>query len=274
VSEQIRSGHQAGVPEVPDRNAGRRLRNLRRFNAVMALVHLVQGILMLVISTDFSLPVTTAFLKLNPATQRLAPDVQTAVELRIGPMVATFLFLSAAAHLLVAAPGIYGWYAHNLGRHVNYARWIEYSFSASLMMVVIALLVGIYDAMALLLIFALNATMILFGWIMERHNQTTARTDWTAYWFGCLAGAVPWVAVGVHLFGSGGNGEGPPAFVYGIFGSIFVFFNSFSINMVLQYRKVGRWRDYLYGERAYILLSLLAKSALAWQVFGGTLRPV
>ena len=30
---------------------------------------------------------------------------------------------------------------------------------------------------------------------------------------------------------------------------------------------------YLTGERTYILLSLLAKSALAWQVFAGTLAP-
>ena len=65
----------------------------------------------------------------------------------------------------------------------------------------------------------------------------------------------------------------PPGFVYGIFASIFVFFNVFAVNMLLQYRKVGRWRDYLYGERVYMLLSLFAKSALAWQVFAGTLQP-
>jgi hypothetical protein len=44
--------------------------------------------------------------------------------------------------------------------------------------------------------------------------------------------------------------------------------------MVLQYRRVGPWRDYLFGETAYMVLSLVAKSALAWQVFAGTLRPV
>jgi hypothetical protein len=59
-----------------------------------------------------------------------------------------------------------------------------------------------------------------------------------------------------------------------IFFTIFLFFNVFAINMVLQYKKVGKWADYLYGERAYILLSLFAKTALAWQVFAGTLRPV
>ncbi len=55
--------------------------------------------------------------------------------------------------------------------------------------------------------------------------------------------------------------------------SLFVFFNVFALNMLLQYRRVGRWHEYLFGERIYMLLSLLAKSALAWQVFAGTLQP-
>ena len=49
--------------------------------------------------------------------------------------------------------------------------------------------------------------------------------------------------------------------------------NTFSINMILQYKQVGKWKDYLYGERAYIWLSLLAKTCLAWQVFFGTYQP-
>ena len=64
-----------------------------------------------------------------------------------------------------------------------------------------------------------------------------------------------------------------PGFVIAIFVTLFVCFNVFAINMVLQYRKIGRWSDYLYGERAYMLFSLVAKSLLAWQVFFGTLRP-
>jgi hypothetical protein len=142
------------------------------------------------------------------------------------------------------------------------------------MIVVISMLVGIYDVVALIAVFGVNAMMILFGWMMELHNQTTERTDWSSFWFGSIAGIIPWIGITIYLVGSGGPEGGPPGFVYGIFFSLFVFFNIFAINMVLQYRKVGRWRDYLYGERAYILLSLFAKTALAWQVFAGTLRPV
>ena len=251
-----------------------RLLQLRWFNGVMGLLHLAQGVLMLALSSDFSLPISASFLKFDPAASKLAPVPETLVDLRIGPLVAAFLFLSAIAHLLVTSPGICQWYARNLTKGINYARWIEYSFSASLMIVVIAMLVGIYDIASLTLIFTLNATMILFGLMMELHNQTTQKTNWTSFWFGSVAGAVPWIAIAIYLFGSGGDGGGPPGFVYGIFASLFVFFNVFAINMVLQYKKIGPWRDYLYGERAYILLSLFAKSALAWQVFAGTLRPV
>lgn len=249
-------------------------RNLRYWNLGAGTLHLIQGVLMLALSTDFSLPVTTSFVVFNPSVNRLVPDLQEAFQLRVGPMVAGFLFLSAIAHFSISLPGINQWYNRNLSRGINYARWMEYSLSASLMIVVIAMLAGMYDGVSLMMIFALNAMMILFGWMMELHNQTTDRTNWTAYWFGCIAGAVPWIAIALYLFGSGNENGGPPGFVYGIFFSIFVFFNIFAVNMVLQYRKVGPWRQYIYGERMYILLSLVAKSLLAWQVWAGTLRPV
>lgn len=223
---------------------------------------------MLALSSAFALPVTASFLRLDTATRKLVPVQEELVRLRIGPLVAAFLFLSAASHLALAGPAR-RWYERRLARGIAPARWLEYSLSSSLMMAVIAMLVGIYDVVALIAIVAANAAMILFGWLMELHNQTTRRTDWTAYVFGCAVGVVPWIGVAVYLAGD----ASPPAFVYGIFGSIFVFFNVFALNMLLQYRRVGRWRDYLHGERVYMLLSLCAKSALAWQVFAGTLQP-
>jgi len=259
-----RNNAQAGEVSPVDNRVAR----LKLFNAGMGLLHLVQGLAMLALSSGFSLPVTTSFLKTDPAATGKPPAAETLFDIRIGPMVAAFLFLSAAAHFLLASPRVFPWYARNLKRGVNYARWMEYSISASLMIVIIAMLVGIFDIASLIVIFALNACMILFGWMMELHNQSTERTDWTSFWFGVMAGAVPWVAIAVYLFGA----SNVPGFVYGVFASIFVFFNIFAVNMVLQYKKVGRWKDYLYGERAYILLSLFSKSALAWQVFSGTLR--
>lgn len=246
---------------------------LRKWNISMGFLHLVQGIAMLLLSSSFSIPVIGNFLNFDLKSQSLKPVAETIFNLRIGPAVAAFLIMSAIAHFLVSTV-LYKWYIKNLSQHINIARWVEYAFSSTLMLVIIAMLVGIYDLAALIALAGLNASMILFGWMMELHNQSTNKIDWTSFIFGCIAGIIPWIAVAIYLFAAGEGEYRAPDFVYWIYFSIFIFFNTFAINQVLQYKKVGKWADYLYGEKAYIILSLVAKTLLAWQVFAGTLRPM
>jgi hypothetical protein len=241
----------------------------------MGVFHLAQSVVIFALSNDFTLPVTTSFLNFNTETQSLQPTTETVINLPLGPLVALFLLISAIAHFVIASPLAFGWYVRNLRKGINYARWYEYSISASVMIVLIAMLCGVYDIASLMLAFTLTAVMNLCGLMMEVHNQTTRKTNWTSYIIGCIAGLVPWIAITVYFFGSISTAEGTvPTFVYFIVPTLFVFFFSFALNMFLQYKRVGSWRDYLYGERVYVLLSLIAKSALAWQVFAGTLRPV
>lgn len=245
---------------------------LRKFNLVMAGLHCAQGVAILVLSRSFSLPISGNYLKLNPVTQKLNPATAHLFDISLPLLLTAFFFLSAIAHLLIAT--LYNKkYNLNLAKGINKARWIEYSLSASIMMVAIALLIGMYDFVSLVMVFALVAIMNLMGLVMEVHNQTTKKTNWLSYWIGCLAGIVPWFAVTFYFALADNKGSGAPTFVYWIFVSIFIFFNCFALNMVLQYKKVGPWKNYLYGERVYIILSLVAKSLLAWQVFAGTLRP-
>jgi len=249
-------------------------KSLRRFNAFMGFLHLIQAGAMIVLSNDFSLPLTRSHLEVSIETFTAAPVTEEIATLRFGPAVALFLLISAVAHFTLASPMGYSWYVKNLKKHINYLRWIEYSLSASWMIVLIAMLVGIYDIGTLLTLFTLTGVMNLCGLLMELHNQTTEKTNWISYIIGCIAGIVPWIVIFIWLLGGRSTAGDPvPNFVVGIFISIAVFFNLFAINMLLQYKKTWKWRDYLYGERMYIVLSLLAKSALAWQVFAGTLRP-
>lgn len=248
-----------------------RFKHLRIMNLATGLILLVEGILMWTISSDFSVPLTTHYLSGGRGAR--FPDAleRTVRQVRLGPLVALFLLLSGIALLLLTLPKIFKWYKSNLLRGINYARWIEYSITASIMIVVIAMLSGIYDLSTLIAIFFLNAMMILFGLLMELHNQTTERTNWTAFAFGCIAGAVPWALIWLSYGSAAADPSNRiPAFVTWILVSIFVFFNIFALNMVLQYKKAGPWRDYLFGEKVYVILSLTAKSALAWQVFAGT----
>ncbi|MEQ8842220.1 MAG: heliorhodopsin HeR [Acidimicrobiales bacterium] len=249
-----------------------RLSRLRRFNLLMGALHLVSGALMVVLGNDFELEVSSFSLGGPPGTPIAdgTIDVVTGVPLAWGT--AAFLFLSAFFHFLIGTVG-FGAYASELRHGRNRFRWVEYALSSTLMIVLIALVTGITDLAALIAIAFVNAAMILFGWIMEMVNDAERPTWWTPFWFGSIAGIAPWLAIATYLVINVNRegAEGPPTFVYGIIVTIFVLFNVFAINQWLQYRRVGRWADYVYGETVYIVLSLVAKSALAWQIFVNTL---
>lgn len=229
------------------------------------MLHAAQGAAILALANGFSLPVTSTFLTGPPGTDG---ELRHLFDIRMALGIAGFVFVSALAHALLAGPA-FGWYVNSLRQQRNYARWLEYGVSASLMVVLIAMLTGISDVSALLALFAVNAAMIAFGWVMERY-EVPGSASFLPFWLGCVFGAVPWVAITVYVI-SPGLAADPPGFVYGIFVSLFVFFNCFGLNMWLQYKRIGPWRDYIFGESAYVLLSLTAKSALAWQVFASTL---
>ena len=261
-------------------------RSLRLFNAVMGLLHLVSGAAMVALSTDFTLPVSTFALGGPPGTPLEQGTLSGVVDVPLAWGTAAFLFLSALFHLVIVSPWGFPRYVAELERGRNRFRWVEYALSSTLMIVLIALVTGITDLAALIGIAFANIAMILFGWLMEVSNnglmhgrdESSARGSrawWTPFWFGCVAGIGPWAAIAAYLVVTISvlGGEGPPGFVWGIIASLFVLFNTFAINQWLQYRQVGRWRDYLFGERQYVILSLVAKSVLAWQIFANVLIP-
>ena len=251
---------------------------LKRFNRNAGIIHLIQGVLMLTagLALEFTRDLYTFYLKfeqVSPGVFEIFPDPQTLFTVSyVGALLASFLLMSALAHFLIAYP-LNKKYNNNLKRGFNPYRWYEYAFSSSVMIGFISLLFGIWDVWSILMIFILNAMMIMFGYLMELLNQHTEKTNWMPFVLGCISGAIPWVVIVGYFIGSTSGDATPPDFVYYIFFTQFFLFNIFAINMVLQYKGVGKWRDYLYGERVYIILSLAAKTILAWLAFGGIFQP-
>ena len=255
---------------------------LRRFNLIMGGLHLLQGIAMLFLATtviqkigEFSPQITQNYLAFNPATSSLELESKVLFDLPFGILVASFLFISAAAHALISIPKKTNEkYNADLEKGINQFRWFEYAISSSIMIVLISTLFGIYDIASLVLIFIVNATMNLFGLVMEQMNSGKNKNDiiWGPFIWGSIAGIAPWIAILLYMFGNG-NFDQVPWFVWAIVGTYFVAFNTFPVNMILQYKKVGKWENYIYGERIYIVLSLVAKSILAWLVLFGAMQP-
>ncbi|UCD96040.1 MAG: heliorhodopsin HeR [Candidatus Bathyarchaeota archaeon] len=254
---------------------------LKRFNAIAGVLHLAQGIIMLALGLllDWSRDIYTFYLDIDilstePFLFEVVPNPQILFTVSfLGAILASFPLISAIAHFSIAYLKN-AHYIENLKKGINPYRWFEYVFSSSIMIVLIATFVGVWELWSLVMIFVLNAMMIMFGYLMELLNQYSKKTTWSPYILGCISGGVPWIALFAYFIAAiGSTGTNPPTFVYLILFVYFILFNSFALNMILQYRGVGKWRDYLYGERAYIILSFVAKTLLAWLTFVGVFAP-
>lgn len=253
--------------KVPLDISAEKQRGLRRYNLIAGAFHAIQAIAIIALSTDFKLPVHINYLQ-GPPIPGVKFEQVDLFSIPVGFAVAAFSIMSAIAHFYVSGPG-YNKYMEGLRNKQNFYRWIEYSFSSTLMIILISMLNAVWDVVALLAIAGANISMILFGWLQEKYEEP-GKGSLLPFWFGCIAGIVPWIAMFWLLF-SPGSSQDAPGFVYGIVFSLFAFFNCFALVQWLQYKQIGKWKDYLAGEKTYITLSFVAKSLLAWQIFAGTL---
>ena len=258
--------------------------SLRKFNILMGGLHLLQGLIMIVLGlliTDlggFKMRVYQyylVFIETAPGEGRLDFARSEVFTLPFFILVASFLLISAFFHALISLPKkVNAMYNRDLANGMNRLRWFEYAISSSVMIVLISYLFGVWDIATLVLIFMVNASMNLFGLLMEQLNSKKDKVSWGPFIYGTIAGLAPWVAILLYMTGASAEvTQQTPWFVWAIVVSYFIFFNTFPINMVLQYLKKGKWSNYLYGERGYIILSLVAKTVLAWLVFAGAMQP-
>ncbi|MDH6236430.1 heliorhodopsin HeR [Cryobacterium sp. CG_9.6] len=245
-----------------------RLKNLRRWNGGLAALHLGQAVAILVLTTDFAIPVLTSYIDGPPGSGEGAGLVTaTLFNLTIGYVVAAFLALAGLDHLLTATIGR-GIYERDLKRGINRFRWAEYSVSATLMVIVIAVYWGVVSINALIVVAGANIAMICFGYLQERMNPPgRTSTSMIPFWFGALVGITPWIAmfINIPLYSDA------PRYIFVILIVQGIFFFCFGLNQWLQYRGIGRWADYAFGEKTYLVLSLAAKSLLAWNIFAVSL---
>lgn len=252
--------------------------SLFTWNKWLAVVYALQGVAILLISTVKTFPLTTSYLTADELASEAAGNTvlisatRTLNDVNIVYLIAAFLFIAAIAHAS-AAWWCRKFYENDLQGSANRIRWIQSAASTSLMLVVVAMLSGIGDLSTLIMIFALSVVMNLFGLLVETHNANKAKSSHLACAISWIAGVTPWVVLAIYLLGACIFGGQVPAYVYWVYASMLVLFGGLAANMWLQLKKKGKWANYLYGERIYLILGLAAMTLLAWQVFFGALRP-
>ena len=224
---------------------------LWKWNLCCALAHTVQAVIALIISLAstrnryFTLPLQTSYLtwlSTNGTVVGGVTAVETIARLHFSAAATSFEFVSALAHIgiLIAFPH----YIAQLRRGINRFRWLEYAISSSIMMALIAMLVGVYDIWLLVLIVTANAGMIANGDLLEVVNEKqSGAVNWLPFYYGSFLGLVPWVLVFTYV-GAAGT---VPVFVWAILASYMAFFCTFPINMYLQYKQVWWFSDKRWG---------------------------
>lgn len=232
-----------------------KMERLRTAHALLAFFHFAQGLVILLVQNGLQIPITTIKMDGPPGSD--LPAHTTVGRVHIGATVVTFLWLAAGQHTIVATVF---WQRYERDAYARgMLRWAEYSMSATAMIVAIAVLSGITDLSAILLVVVCNVAMIGCGALGEEQPKSVG-----LFTLGSFVGLGPWIAI----FVSAAMSE-PPAFVWGIIISLLILFSSFGVNQALH--NWGRYKDPFTVEWVYIFESLVSKSALAWQVAGATL---
>lgn len=227
---------------------------------VLGLVHLATGIVQFCVPTSFRATVTIG--------SRLTFDgdaVWTLVSDNVNPayLSGLFLLLAAADHVYTAATVRSYLLTVETGAPVP-QRWMEYSVSASLMNVLIAMLCNVQDLVTLMTVAVLTALMMTAGYVDEDVRSLTRYTT--------LVGWVCFVWIWTIIFCQfSSTATDAPAFVWAVVFVLFVLEALFGVVSALSSGYHGQSK-YDNRELAYAALSLFAKQSLAWIAFGGLLH--
>jgi hypothetical protein len=183
-----------------------------------------------------------------------------------------FILLSGIDHISCLLPSFRQKYESYIQRHQSPFRWVEYSFSAALMRVLIAQVAGVTDIHLIFSIYVMAATSLFFVILHERLNAKARADgypqDWLAIMFAFIPHMASWSIIFSFFFAGVSRGD-PPAFVSTIVFSLFFLDLTFPICFFLQWMSIGVFKDYLVGEFGFIMLSFTSKTFLAWVTLAG-----
>lgn len=189
-----------------------------------------------------------------------------------GIALVAFLLVGAVVHLLVSFPNAV-WYTTGVQSGYSTARWVDLALSSCILLWVIAEITAIAHTAAFAVLIVVNAAVLVLGARLEKADAP-GRALYPGFLIGAVVAALPWLALLLYVMGPGSTDENRPAvFVFSLVLTVFVTAGAFAANQLLLRFRVGRWRDFAFGEGLYIALNLIAKIALATQIVAAAVLP-
>ena len=237
----------------------------RWMHGVAAGLHLAQAVASAgVVGADsknaYKWPITTL------GWEKVLTDKTVGVNL--GWLIPPFFLLSSVNHSISFFSEDYRSYVETT--KTNPVRWCEYALSAGLMTFILGDLSGVLEQRSLVSMLFANMAMQFIGWEVEHRKAQGAslRELIGLTVIGWLMFMTIWVQIIISfvVILTLDSKVKAPAIVYGILGSLFLLFCSFGLNQILYVLDYITFKQY---EMGYIVLSLTAKSILAWEFVGG-----
>ena len=132
-------------------------------------------------------------------------------------------------------------YHYYIARNQNPFRWTEYTFSASLMRVMVAQFAGVTDIHLLLVTYVLSAITMQLGAAHEIFNAKARSDDrvqnWRCYYLAWLSQGVSWMII-FNYFAMRVRSGSQPDFIWVIIIVMFLLDSSFALVFHLQWAKI------------------------------------
>jgi hypothetical protein len=259
------------------RGVGRALtaQGLRKLHLISAVVFVVLAVLAAVLMSDTAQQLMRGHL----TSDALASQTQTVFAPAQHVMASIQLRWVVVATMLVSA-ALAAWRYYSalrerraLDSRISAWRWIDFAVTGALVIETIAFLSGMQDLVTLKLLGTLVASSAVFAWIAERENANANRVVKGSFIASFVTGALALLAINAYAVATIVYGIiRSPWYVYALYALAVVTALALALNQIREYRRVGSWGNYLFVERNYIVINLLAKVAFAVILIVGLLK--
>jgi hypothetical protein len=254
------------------------LLTLKKWNIALAVIYAVQAIALLLLAVARPLPLQSTFLAKDELASGasgetvLAQAVHVLFTVNLVYVVAAFLLVAAVIHAL-AASKYRNRYEAGLKTGANGGRWVATAVVSGLMALSLSLAVGVYDIATLADTagLAMASPMLLFVTSLAKNNNRQLRH--IALWLAWLTALAAWLVPVASLLGAAAFGVGPSVMIYLAAVALGLWLGGLVLATQLFLTNKGWWADGSQRELGVMVIGLVAKTALAWLLYAGVLRP-
>eukprot|EP00164_Ancoracysta_twista_P002885 GFYU01003839.1.p1 GENE.GFYU01003839.1~~GFYU01003839.1.p1 ORF type:complete len:266 (-),score=50.37 GFYU01003839.1:178-975(-) len=215
----------------------------------------VQGVLCYGTGLTYEADLTHTVLTVSG--EQMVPKLQTYTTVNLVTAVWVFLAVCAMFHGLTVLA--YSTFLRAFHNNCNPFRWVEYSISASIMLCVLSVLVGIYDIYTLILVFSSSASCMFFGLAYE------LTADASMHFIGWLPFTIVWGVI-FHSYNTNPDLSMTIALLTPL---MFALFTCFGLIQLFSVMGIFSRDDYAVIEYSFSFMSIATKTIMAVMVVFG-----